>query len=97
MVGHDFVEYEQGGNLCDTVAQIEYLGYPISQTPSDYLSETYGTQQRRKGGASMSAEVKPGYKQTEVGVIPEDWRVETIEQISDVGRGRVISHKAISL
>ncbi|MBK9092326.1 MAG: restriction endonuclease subunit S [Anaerolineae bacterium] len=44
----------------------------------------------------MSAEVKPGYKQTEVGVIPEDWRVETIEQISDVGRGRVISHKEIA-
>ena len=26
----------------------------------------------------MSAEVKPGYKQTEVGVIPEDWGVSTV-------------------
>jgi type I restriction enzyme, S subunit len=26
----------------------------------------------------LSAEVKPGYKQTEVGVIPEDWDVKTI-------------------
>jgi type I restriction enzyme S subunit len=37
-----------------------------------------------------------GYKQTEVGVIPGDWRVETVEQISTVGRGRVISHKEIA-
>ena len=36
-----------------------------------------------------------GYKQTEVAVIPEDWRVESIEQISTVGRGRVISHREI--
>jgi len=28
-------------------------------------------------------------------VIPEDWRVGTIGQISDVGRGRVISHREI--
>ena len=40
--------------------------------------------------------VKPGYKLTEVGVIPEDWRVGTIGQISDVGRGRVISHREIA-
>lgn len=39
--------------------------------------------------------MKPGYKLTEVGVIPEDWRVGTIGQISDVGRGRVISHREI--
>ncbi len=41
-------------------------------------------------------EVRPGYKKTEVGVIPEDWRVEQIEQISIVGRGRVISHREIA-
>ena len=28
-------------------------------------------------------EVKPGYKQTEVGVIPDEWRVETIRQLID--------------
>jgi type I restriction enzyme S subunit len=28
-------------------------------------------------------EVKPGYKQTEIGVIPEDWRVETIGKLID--------------
>ena len=40
--------------------------------------------------------VPAGYKQTEVGVIPEDWRIATIDQISTVGRGRVISHKEIA-
>ena len=28
-------------------------------------------------------EVKPGYKQTEVGVIPEDWEVRSLEEITD--------------
>lgn len=41
-------------------------------------------------------EVKLGYKQTEVGLIPEDWRIQPIEQISTVGRGRVISHREIA-
>jgi len=39
---------------------------------------------------------KNKYKQTEIGVVPEDWRVENIGQISIVGRGRVISHKEIA-
>ena len=29
----------------------------------------------------MSAEVKPGYKQTELGVIPEDWDVRPLGQL----------------
>jgi len=41
-------------------------------------------------------EIKPGYQQTEVGVIPEEWEVESVEQISAVGRGRVISHREIT-
>ena len=28
-------------------------------------------------------EVKPGYKQTEVGVIPEDWEVEQLGELVD--------------
>ncbi|MDP2858800.1 MAG: restriction endonuclease subunit S [Bacillota bacterium] len=28
-------------------------------------------------------EVKPGYKQTEVGVIPQDWAVRTLQQLTD--------------
>ena len=44
----------------------------------------------------MSCALKPGYKQTEGGVIPEDGRVVTVGQISDVGRGRVISHQEIT-
>lgn len=33
-------------------------------------------------------EVKAGYKQTEVGVIPEDWDVKTIDQIGFVTSGK---------
>lgn len=35
----------------------------------------------------MSSELKPGYKQTEVGVIPEDWGVVTVGEIADVKTG----------
>ncbi len=33
-------------------------------------------------------EVRKGYKQTEVGVIPEDWEIKLIEEISDVKSGK---------
>jgi len=33
-------------------------------------------------------EVRPGYKQTEVGVIPEDWEVKTIDQVAFVTSGK---------
>ncbi|MHB1734958.1 MAG: restriction endonuclease subunit S [Acidithiobacillus sp.] len=33
-------------------------------------------------------EVKPGYKLTEVGVIPEDWEVKRLENISRVTSGK---------
>lgn len=32
--------------------------------------------------------VKPGYKQTEVGVIPEDWEVKCIDQVGSVTSGK---------
>ena len=32
----------------------------------------------------MSAQVRPGYKLTEVGVIPEDWEVKMLKQISPI-------------
>jgi hypothetical protein len=32
-------------------------------------------------------EVKPGYKQTEVGVIPEDWGLEFIENLAHITTG----------
>ena len=31
-------------------------------------------------------EVKPGYKQTEVGVIPEEWEVKPLKRISRTTR-----------
>ncbi len=35
----------------------------------------------------MSAEVKPGYKQTEVGVIPGDWEVKSFAEIGNIKTG----------
>ncbi len=40
-------------------------------------------------------ELKPGYKQTEVGVIPEDWRVVTLSNIADVRDGTHDSPKYV--
>ena len=33
-------------------------------------------------------EMKPGYKQTEVGIIPEDWDVKKIDEIGWVASGK---------
>ena len=33
-------------------------------------------------------EVKPGYKQTEVGGIPEDWDVQHLGQVATITTGR---------
>ncbi|NJL06659.1 MAG: restriction endonuclease subunit S, partial [Chloroflexaceae bacterium] len=34
--------------------------------------------------------VPPGYKQTEIGVIPEDWEVKRLGEIGSFSRGRGI-------
>jgi type I restriction enzyme S subunit len=36
---------------------------------------------REHGGHAVSTKVKPGYKQTEVGVIPEDWKVKSLGEL----------------
>ena len=46
--------------------------------------------------STASAVVPIGYKQTEIGVIPEDWVIKTVSDISVVSRGRVINQKEIS-
>ena len=38
-------------------------------------------------------EVKPGYKQTEVGVIPEDWEVVLLDSVSKRGSGHTPDKK----
>jgi type I restriction enzyme S subunit len=39
-------------------------------------------------------EVKPGYKQTEVGIIPEEWEVRTLGEIGGVRMcKRVLKHQ----
>ena len=35
----------------------------------------------------MQGEIRPGYKQTEVGVIPEDWTVSPLRELVDPARG----------
>ena len=35
----------------------------------------------------MRGELKPGYKQTEVGVIPEDWEVKSVYEIATIKTG----------
>jgi type I restriction enzyme S subunit len=39
-------------------------------------------------------EVRPGYKQTEVGVIPEDWEVRPVGQMGDVVTGKALAVNA---
>jgi type I restriction enzyme S subunit len=40
---------------------------------------------------------KPGYKQTEVGVIPEDWEVKKLERIADLTSSkRIFEHEYVS-
>ena len=41
-------------------------------------------------GATMKRVVLPGYKQTEVGVIPEDWSIHSIQDLID--NGSIVGH-----
>ncbi|HQF53571.1 MAG TPA: restriction endonuclease subunit S [Fibrobacteria bacterium] len=41
-------------------------------------------------------EIFPGFKQTEIGAIPEDWKLIAVGEVAKIGRGRVISHKEIA-
>ena len=72
------------------IESLEQLLVKKRQIKQGAMQELLTGKMRLPGFGSNS-----GYKQTEVGVIPEDWRVESIEQISTVGRGRVISHREI--
>src|SRR5438132_12840226 len=36
---------------------------------------------------AQDTKLKPGYKQTEVGVIPEDWKVTKLGEVADVKTG----------
>ena len=39
-------------------------------------------------------ELKPGYRQTEVGVIPEDWDVFSVSDMGDVVTGKALAARA---
>ena len=49
------------------------------------------------GGRGMSAELRAGYKQTEVGVIPEDWEVRQMGQIGTLTMGKGLLKEDIRL
>jgi len=48
---------------------------------------TGGQGEPASGEDGVCMELKAGYKQTEVGVIPEDWRIATIESIAHITTG----------
>ena len=52
-------------------------------------SDTRATAAAR--GRTMSVDVKPGYKQTEVGVIPEDWEVNSVGDMGEVRAGKALA------
>jgi type I restriction enzyme S subunit len=82
------------GALTDADALIESLEQLVAkkrQIKHGAMQELLTGKKRLPG-----FEIKSGYKHTDVGAIPEDWEAKTIEQISMVGRGRVISHKEIA-
>ena len=79
--------------LSDTDSLIESLEQLIAKKrliKQGTMQELLTGKRRLPGFAQKS-----GYKQTEVGVIPEDWEVLAVDQIASIGRGRVINHKEI--
>jgi type I restriction enzyme S subunit len=71
--------------LSDADALIESLEQLIAkkrQIKQGAMQELLTGKKRLPGFAT-----KPGYKQTEVGMIPEDWEVTTVGEISDVKTG----------
>ena len=71
--------------MSDADALIESLEQLIAkkrQIKQGAMQELLTGKRRLPGFAT-----KPGYKQTEVGVIPEDWEVTTVGEISDVKTG----------
>ena len=82
-------------NICEQKAIAEVLGDADALIES--LEQLIVKKRRLKQGAMQELltgkkrlpgfEVKPGYKQTEVGVIPEDWDLENIENLACVTTG----------
>ncbi|WP_421320452.1 hypothetical protein [Aeromonas veronii] len=44
--------------------------------------------QHKEGEKVAMQAIPTGYKQTEVGVIPEDWSVESLSQVAQITRGK---------
>lgn len=84
--------------IAEALSDVDALIESLEQLVAKKRAIKQGTMQQLLTGKKRLSgfQIKPGYKQTEVGVIPEDWRVVTIGQISVVGRGWVLNHKEIA-
>lgn len=45
------------------------------------------TKQNNRPSTTLRARIKPGYKKTPIGIIPEDWEVKKLEEIGDFKNG----------
>ena len=73
------------------IESLEELVAKKRQIKQGAMQELLTGKRRLPGFATTAA-----YKRSETGLIPDDWRVEPIQDISSVGRGRVISHREIA-
>ena len=64
----------------------ERYATPLPQLTSEVF-DTCRTRVRTPQEDGGCMEVKPGYKQTEVGIIPEDWEVKILEDIFSISGG----------
>ncbi|WP_261598440.1 restriction endonuclease subunit S [Methanoculleus formosensis] len=76
-------------------SEIGALKKMLAQLPESSIIERMSLEARKRSLEEELAsqrqtgaeEVPPGYKRTEVGVVPENWRVETISKIANVKTG----------
>jgi type I restriction enzyme, S subunit len=81
--------------LPSTLAEQEAIAEALSDTDAliESLEQLIAKKRQIKQGAMQELltgkrrlpgfQIKPGYKQTEVGVIPEDWEIKTLQEITD--------------
>jgi hypothetical protein len=52
------------------------------------IERVYESYYRQECLGLCAMNIKQGYKQTEIGIIPEDWEVKLVQEISDVKSGK---------
>jgi type I restriction enzyme, S subunit len=74
--------------LSDTDTLIERLEELIAKKRDIKQATMQQLLTGKKRLPKFSRELKPAYKQTEIGMIPEDWELKTVEEIADVRGGK---------